>query len=289
MLKKILVALDGSRNAEQALPWVKRHASREKAQVILVRAASLDDFGREYVHVELRLAHDYLAQIASKLQSAGISCSIVAKVGDPARIIVGAAVRERCDLILMTTRGGSKVKRWVIGGVTENVLRLSPIPVLAIRNRTSALGRGQVRRIVVPVDGSKLAESSIPWAARFLKAKINFIHVYPEGPIGLRTRHQRKFETLSARMGQICGELAKKGVKATFSVQSGDAADRILAFAGPSDLVVTTTHGAGGFRRWIFGSVAEKLIHDSSIPVLVFKGAAQGIASDAQGTAVKPA
>lgn len=272
MLKKILVALDGSENAAKALPWVKRNALREKAEIVLLRVASLEEFGREFVHVELRQAHDYLERVAEGLLAAGISCKVVSRVGDPARIIVATAVGQGCDLILMTTRGGSKIKRWVIGGVTERVLRLSPIPVLVIRSRMSPQGRA--RRIVVPVDGSKLAESVVPWAGRMAKllhAKLVFLHVYPTGPIGLKTRYQERFEAIDRRMTQICRELQKKGLKASFRVESGDAADRILAFAGPADLVVTTTHGNGGFQRWVFGSVAEKLIHDATVPVLVYK------------------
>ena len=49
----------------------------------------------------------------------------------PARAIVRTAVEEGCELILLATRGGSKVKRWIMGGVTEQVLRMSPIPVLS--------------------------------------------------------------------------------------------------------------------------------------------------------------
>jgi nucleotide-binding universal stress UspA family protein len=273
MLKKILVALDGSQNAAKALPWVKHHAAREHAEVVLLRVASLEEFGSEYVHVELRQAHDYLEQIASELGAQGIACKVVARVGDPARIIVATAIGQGCDLILMTTRGGSKIKRWAIGGVTERVLRLSPIPVLVLRSRTG-LRLGKARRIIVPVDGSKLAETVVPWAsqmAKLLRAKIVFLHVYPTGPTGLKGWHQEKFEAIDRRMTQLCRDLKKKGVQASFRVESGDAADRILAFAEPSDLVVTTTHGNGGFQRWVFGSVAEKLIHDAAVPVLVYK------------------
>jgi nucleotide-binding universal stress UspA family protein len=273
MLNKILVALDGSENAAQALPWVKRYAAREKAGVVLLRVANLEEFGREYVHLELRQAHDYLEGVAARLGASGVTCKVVARVGDPARVIVATAEREGCDLILMTTRGGSKVKRWAIGGVTERVLRLSPIPVHVIRSGAEG-GNRQPRRIVVPVDGSKLAEAVVPWAARLakgFKASIVFLYVYPAGPVGLRTRHQQKFEEVDRRMSEQSRELRAKGVKASFRVESGDPADRILAFAGPSDLVVTTTHGNGGFQRWVFGSVAEKLIHDASVPVLVYK------------------
>jgi nucleotide-binding universal stress UspA family protein len=273
MLKTILVALDGSEKASEALSWAKTYASREKAKIVLLRVASLEEFGREYVHLELRQAHDYLEAVAARLGASGVTCKVVARMGDPARIIVATAEREGCDLILMTTRGGSKIKRWAIGGVTERVLRLSRIPVHVIRSGGAAKN-GRTRRIVVPVDGSKLAEAVVPWAAELAKlfhAGIVFLHVYPTGPIGLRNWHQQKFEAIDQRMTMLCTELKKKGVKAAFRVESGDAADRIAAFARPSDLVVTTTHGSGGFQRWVFGSVAEKLIHDAETPVVVYK------------------
>jgi nucleotide-binding universal stress UspA family protein len=76
-------------------------------------------------------------------------------------------------------------------------------------------------------------------------------------------------------MKRVGDGLAKEGVRSSFVEQYGDPADRILQFADANDLIVTTTHGAGGFKRWVFGSVAEKLIHDASIPVLVYKTAAQ--------------
>jgi len=274
MLRKILVPLDGSQTSEKALSWMRQVIAREKAQVILLRAASLEDFGDEYVHVELRHANEYLDRVGKELSSAGIPIKIVAKVGDPARLIVQVAEREACDLVLMTTRGGSKIKRWAVGGVAEKVLRLSSVPVLILRNGGAPNRKGRVRRIIIPVDGSKLGEASVPWTARLaglLKAEIVFLHVYPTGPVGLLLWHQEKFEAIDRRMTQLCRDLKAKGRRAAFRVQSGDPADRILAFAGPSDLIVTTTHGAGGFKRWAFGSVAEKLIHNGSVPVLVYK------------------
>jgi nucleotide-binding universal stress UspA family protein len=174
----------------------------------------------------------------------------------------------------MTTRGGSRIKRWAVGGVTEKVLRLSRTPIQIVRSGTALFRPGQVGRILVPVDGSALAESALPWAGRLaglLGAQIVLLHVYPTGPIGLRTWHQQKFEAIDRRMTQFCRAFKKKGRKAVFHVESGDPAARILACARPNDLILTTTHGAGGFNRWIFGSVAEKLIHESPVPVLVYK------------------
>jgi nucleotide-binding universal stress UspA family protein len=274
MLKKILVAMDGSENAERALWWVEKYAAREKAQVVLFRAVDPAEFDPEFLSSSLAEARDYLLRMEKEINYAGLPCKTVVRQGSPAKEIVKAALDERCDLILMTTRGGSKVKRWAIGGVTEKVLRMSPIPVLPVQSRTHAARNDHLRRIVVPVDGSKLAEAATEWAvklAKMMKSQLAFVHVYPTGPKGRGKQVEDNFDALRERMVRFCQLLKKQGVRATFRVRTGDAADRILGFAGRNDLILTTTHGHGGFKRWVFGSVAEKLIHEAQVPVLVFK------------------
>jgi len=270
MLKKILLTLDGSENAEKALPWVKQLAAREIAEVFLLRAVPDGPKGPEASAKEGRRVREYLQRFERELNYAGLPCKVLVKKYAPVRAILDAALAENVDLILMATRGGSPVERWAVGGVTEQVLRLSPIPVLVVCSRTLLPRQGHVRRVIVPVDGSKLAEAAVPWSgalARLLKAKLVFLHVAARGaaaPAALRKR-----------MLSACEVLAKEGVKASFHEQKGDPADRILQYADANDLIVTTTHGAGGFKRWVFGSVAEKLIHAASIPILVYKTALQ--------------
>ena len=274
MLKKILLALDGSENAERALWWVIQYAGREKAQVVLFRAVDTSILEREFIPSTVQDAFNYLQRMETEINQAGIPAKVLVRQGKPAETIVKVAMEERCDLILMSTRGGSKVKRWAIGGVTEQVMRLSPIPVLPIQSRTRPAKNDHVRRIIVPVDGSTLAEATLDWAkgfARLLKARLVFLHVSPPGPAGMSRHAETTFEALRTRMVRLCRLLNKGGVKATFIVRTGDAADRILGYAGMNDLILTTTHGSGGFKRWIFGSVAEKLIHEARVPVLVYK------------------
>jgi nucleotide-binding universal stress UspA family protein len=278
MLKKILLSLDGSENAEKALPWVKQYAVREHAQVILLRAVVTRDLTPDAAASEVQGAKEYLQGIERELNYAGIPAKMRLKKYAPVRAILDAAMAESCDLILMSTRGGSPVERWAIGGVTEQVLRLSPIPVLVIRSHTVLPRQGHVRRIIVPVDGSKLAEAAVSWSGRLahlFKAKLVFVHVSPRGASARNPALRASYDLLQRRMKRACDVLAKEGVKASFIEQYGDPADRILQFADANDLILTTTHGAGGFKRWVFGSVAEKLIHAASIPVLVYKTAAQ--------------
>jgi nucleotide-binding universal stress UspA family protein len=274
MLKRILLALDGSENAERALWWVINYASREKAQVVLFRAVDTTTLEPEFIPSNLTDAFNYLQRMETEINQAGLPAKVIVRQGKPAETIVKVAMEERCDLILMTTRGGSKVKRWTVGGVTEKVMRLSPIPVLPVQSRTRHAKNDRIRRIIVPVDGSSLAEAAIPWATEFaklLKARMVFLHVYPSGPAGMGAHAEESLDEVRTRLLRLCQLLKKEGVKATFIVRTGDAADRILAFTGMNDMILTTTHGEGGFKRWIFGSVAEKLIHEARIPVLVYK------------------
>ena len=276
MFKKILLALDGSENAEKAVPWVKQYAAREMAQVVLLRVVPPNP--DEYCRAKERQdARDYLLRMERELNYTGIPTKILVRRGPPSREISVTAREEGCDLILMATRGGSSILRWVVGGVTEQVMRLSEIPVLPVRSQLALPKQGHVKRVIVPVDGSKLAETVVSWSAqlaKILKAKLIFLHVYPNGPRQQKRWNTRTFEALNDRMTLLCKGLNKKGVKASFKLQRGDPAARIIGFADQNDLILTTTHGFGGPKRWIFGSVAEKLIHDAGVPVLIYKTSA---------------
>jgi len=273
MLKKILLTLDGSENAEKALPWAKQFAGREHAQVVLLRVVARTP-DRGTWGQDREEARDYLLRMEKELNYSGIATKVLVRRGDPAREIVDAARDQGCDLIVISTRGGSRVKRWVMGGVTEQVMRLSTIPVLPVWSHLSRPRQGHVRRLIVPLDGSKRAEKVVWWSirlAQLLHAKIVFLHVYPNGGEEPRGWNSKVFEDLSQRMNRISESLCRQGVKAEFRLQRGDAADRILNFADCNDLILTTTHGYGGVKRWILGSVAEKLVHAAAVPVLVYK------------------
>lgn len=278
MLKKILVALDGSEKSERALWWATQYGKREKALILLFRAVDTSGVDSASGQSMMTEARTYLQRMETEINQAGLPAKIVVRKGKPALGIVRAAIEEDCDLIIMTTRGGSEIKRWAIGGVTEQVLRMSPIPVLPLQTRTRIARNEHIRRVILPVDGSKLAEGATWWAiqmAKLLKARLVFLHVFPGGPSGVNRRSEETFEALRQRTIRLCQQLKQEGIRARFAVRTGDAADRILGFARRNDMIVTTTHGEGGFKRWIFGSVAEKLIHEARIPVLVHKTFAQ--------------
>lgn len=274
MFKKILVPLDGSENAERALPWVKRYAGPAKALAVLVRVVHREaPYDGPPKEVERQEAADYLLRMERELNYAGVPTKMLIQEGSGPLEIARAAKDENCDLVVMTTRGKSRIGRWRVGGTTAQVTRMSHVPVLVVRHRTPLHKQAHVRRIVVPLDGSATAEAILPWAeslAKRHKAGLLLLHV-----IGRDTREEEaRAEALRARSGRLARELRRRGLRATVRVERGDPAGEILRTAGLEDLIAMTTHGYGGFKRWIFGSVAERVCQTSTVPVFVYRGPA---------------
>jgi nucleotide-binding universal stress UspA family protein len=276
MFRKILVALDGSEAAETALRWLKRYAARTRAEVLLFRVVSTDSAAGTPGHATVGEAVDYLQRMERELNFSGFPAKLAVWSGEPARAIAEAAMEQSCDLILMATRAAIKVSRWSAGGMTAHVLRLAQVPVIVVRPPMEFSHQGRVRRIVVPLDGSDLAETVLPWAERlahFHRARIALFHAYaPAWDAGYATAMDTEHRGFVRHISSLCRELREKGLRTSVFMRMAEPAEGILKTLEAGDLVVMTTRGRRGFNRWLFGSVAEKVIHDSPVPVLVYKG-----------------
>lgn len=153
MYSKIVVPLDGSVFAEQALPHAEAVAVRGETEIHLISIAPmLEDQGLAAVDLyPVYVYHDYLVdqtqetqrirtelqdylnQVAARLRATGFDALISIRFGQPADEILAYAQELGCDIIVMSTHGRSGVGRWVYGSVADKVLRGSKIPVLLIR------------------------------------------------------------------------------------------------------------------------------------------------------------
>jgi nucleotide-binding universal stress UspA family protein len=278
MFKKILVPLDGSENAERVLPWVRLYGSASKSLIVPLRVVDPALRSSRDIAMEKNDAGEYLRGVFRELNFQGMPVRPLIRLGDPADTIVETAERYGCDLVALTTRGGSPVARWVIGGTAEKLLRRSHVPVLLTQSHTAPPKQARVRRIVVPLDGSALAERILPWVrelARFHRARIQFLHVMPRRKPDFLVKFLSNCAALSKRVEAECANLKARNIRASLQVRRGDPADEILrAAAEPASMVAMTTHGLGGFDRFVYGSVAEKVIHSADTAVFVHKGAA---------------
>ncbi len=145
-------------------------------------------------------------------------------------------------------------------------------------------------RIVVPLDGSPLAEEAIPHAetvARATGAAIHLVRVVDTPPltrvgmVGLgieqaaRSAALKRIEAEEVEATEYLAamreRLVARGLATTTAVVTGEVVPELLGAVGPRDLLVMTTHGRTGLARWFFGSVAEAVIRRSPVPVLVVR------------------
>ena len=160
MIETILVPLDGSTLAEQALAAADQLARRSTARVVLVRAPNMEPayataesaYGMIYPEQAIGRAsaeaRDYLKSVQSLQATRGIQVGTVVVEGDAAGAVVDIASQIKADIIAMSSHGYSGLTRWLLGSVAEKVLRAATCPVLVVRSRRP------IKRVLAPLDGS---------------------------------------------------------------------------------------------------------------------------------------
>jgi nucleotide-binding universal stress UspA family protein len=200
-------------------------------------------------------------------------------------VIDAIADQEGADLIAMTTHGRSGFARWVTGSVADKVLRTSRRPVLLVHAREESPASQphelEIKRILVPLDGSALGESVLPFVqdlAVSLNASLVLLNVVVptvELSATFLPASTSILGELQAGAKEYIGGVAKRvqesGVSVEASVVVGHAAEAILDMAGQTsaDLIALSTHGRSGPARWILGSIADAVIRHADGPCLV--------------------
>ncbi len=143
MYRRVLLPLDGSPLAEQALPHAAALAERFQAELILLKVLvplannlNLPPAALKKAETTTRgLANEYMAQVAARVQEKEIIKKIVTLTGRPHEEIVRFAETEQVDVVVMCTRGHTGVSRWLMGSVADRVARSVNVPVLLVRAR----------------------------------------------------------------------------------------------------------------------------------------------------------
>jgi nucleotide-binding universal stress UspA family protein len=289
MYERILIPLDGSETAEAALAYAELLPSR-RARLIQVQPNILGPVRADpslweaWQQARQDDAAVYLERAGQSLRRQGRTVEATFRVGDPtAEIIAGAA---DADLIVMTTRGRGTAGRALFGSVADSVARQVPIPTLLVRVDEHPMTGPPVTRVVVPLDGSALAEQALPVAAAVatdLGVPVHLVRVLDLD--ALRASVQAGIDAASAYiqsqesvqrhaeeyLAERAQELRNRDLAVTAEVLTGSPALTLLDAIRRDDLVVMTTHGRGGVRRWLLGSVADKLVRAAAAPVLLVR------------------
>jgi nucleotide-binding universal stress UspA family protein len=285
--KNILVPLDGSELAEKALPYARTIARLKDSNIVLF-AVSLTIF----VERRDRLFSSYLDATARALNDDGIKTTTAMGYGEVSEQIVKYANSNKIDLIVMSTHGYSGAKKLMFGSKTQKVLFGTTIPVFLVKSKSPEVS-GEFSRILVPVDGSPFAESTFPYVTELAKktgSEVLLLHIceppvvpsYGSAPINPKWKKYRdemwsEVENLSTNyLTNIVATFKKKGVKTRFMVvraQTGEVPKNIIKAAKDEniDLIITATQGRSGVAGLVYGSVANKLVESSTLPMLLVR------------------
>ena len=290
-IKKILWAFDGSRESEEALNYAIYLGQKLGSEIVGVHVIPMPEkllyeteFHNWAVKVEERI-NARLASIKEQINSQGLRFRSQVLRGEPSKEIFELAEREKANLLVMGKRGQGLIDRMLTGSTTLSVLRESNIPILTVKKRDEETPI-EIKNILVPLDISEETDSALNYAsdlAERVKADIMVVYVFSlyayeyEVPywvfddlIKISTEKlAKKVDEIKLRLGNKAAELKIK----TEVIQGLNTAISIADYASRAntDLIVMNTHGRKGFKKFILGSVTEKVVQEAHCPVLVLK------------------
>lgn len=289
MFTTILVPLDGSDLAERALPQALTLADASGARLLLLRAAHGFNYpGGDPERIRLAAlaeAEAYLEELAARLGAPGRTIDTAARYGDAATAIAEEVPARQVSLISMSTHGRSGLGRWLFGSVADAVLRQATVPVLLIPATSARLwARGGARRILVPLDGSQLAEAALEPAvalARDFAADLTLLQVIStfyepfagEAAPYIPVDSEAELAEARSYLEGLAAPLRVAGIATTTRAEVGLPAAAIAAAAAEEDamLIALATHGRGGLSRLVLGSVATGTIQRADVPLLLVR------------------
>ncbi len=237
----------------------------EKIDVSMAKILGYEDKVKDFVEEEGKKKESYMLEKIKELEKDGLKVEARIRYGRPYKEILETAEELNCDLIIMGTQKEEGIKLYFIGSNTWRVIERKKFPVLTIRGSFNK----PPKNILVPLDLSELSFKAIDYANGFSKkfnSNLFFLHVL------IILESMAKWEAVDRIENEVKRKIGKK-VKNESSIivlKSPDAASGILKTVEDIsvDLIIMTTHGRGGVEKALFGSVTEKIIRSSEVPVL---------------------
>lgn len=300
MFKKILIPLDGSMRAEQALGLVGKIFPANDFELILLEATS--DANSSYPlysagvdgHIQIipefkkEKADEYVNTVTQAARTWIPNVRGFSMLGKPDAAIVELATEEEVDLIIMVTHGHAGLARLLFGSVTELVIRDAPCPVLAVRD-------GHLpKHMLIAVDGTPFSETILEPAialAKLIRADVTLARVdVPADEIDLRevseirkidegladsllyNNNNRSIFYLDNLLSRLENEVNELNIKLDYDVDYGAAVGTRLpkmAERNQCDLIAMATHGRNGLDRFWNRSVTEDVMHHTDTAMLI--------------------
>ena len=302
MLRSLLVPLDGTRFSEYALPLAEGVARATGAALHLAHVhvphppvallsntqfhfegLDLDDYETQ----DRRLERHYLAAMAERVgREADAPVDTALLEGEVPATLNRYCQEVGADAVVLATHSRTGARRAWMGSVAEALIRAGNVPVLTVHaEETGDVGPPlQISNILVPLDGSDLAEGVLPAVtelAMCCDARITLLHILthrhpaPGGMVpALPEQWSKALDRGEEYMDGVAGRVRGRGLRAdTVVLAHPNPAEAIREVAEESraDLVAMATHGYTGLRRVLFGSVAEVVLRHGTIPMLIVR------------------
>ena len=284
---RTLLALDGSKNANEALRLLK---DLSMDHLVLLHALNVPKpaYPMMIPEVAQQLSHEIersmradgerlLERAVSLLPFHTGPVTKVMQVGSPAEVIVTAAEQEKTDLIVMGARGLGPIKERLLGSVSHRILTSAPCAKLIVSGPIRT-----IQQVLLPLRSSSDTEDAI----RFLELKpfrqsveLTLLSVLPDIPPlvgmaagGTEAYQAREKENAQLFLQSAANRLERSGYSARSQVLMGTAVESILAQARGRnvDLILMGSRGRHGLSRLMLGSVSHAVLHSARCPILVF-------------------
>ena len=289
----MLVPLDGSSLSEVVFPYAKDLAGRLGLDIVLFHVHSSREnqtlplhqaYIEQKTQVMKRQLRDWQKKLGVGLEDRKLEVRGELTTGYPPEEIIGYAEKNNVDLILMATHGRSGIRRWVLGSVADKVLCVSSIPIWLIRASTAetvTYDRWPQRTLLVPLDGSVLAEKVLP----HVKALAKQPGSPPVDVVLLRVTETpttsghyfrnipEKREDIEQYLAGIETRLKNSGLRVKSQISSGEPAEQIINYGqgNPFSIIVMSTHGHSGMSRWFYGSIATRVLEHAANPIFLVR------------------
>ncbi|MFQ5946213.1 MAG: universal stress protein [Anaerolineae bacterium] len=297
MYGKVLIPLDGSAFAERVQAHLQPLIVPGETELILLRvveplsySVSPEAFaamGGMDEALRWDEAKVYLDGVRGEWRELGFRTHMEVSGGEVATAIARSAEVHGADLIAITTHGRSGLGRWAYGSVADRVIRSATQPIFLVRGTSEVPPERTIRRILVPLDGSELAEMALEPAKSMAKEMgAEILLVRAVAPLSetevaaLYTGWGSADEVYSRRqtaatqyLGRVQRDLKAEGLKGATFVDEGHPAQVIVETEASheADMVVMSTHGRSGVARWVYGSVADKVLRRAQSPLLLVR------------------
>ena len=282
-VNKMVVLLDGSTFAAQALPAAMSLSETTGAKILLLSSvkdetqAMKDAYDETYKERET-----YLRGEINKLRANGYDADYLVRPGFIADATDKVIKEEGVDLVVTTTRGKSGVSHWMSGGVSRKLVATISTPILLIQSsETGDVSKSAIERIVVALDGSIVSEGSLPYARLFAKtfdAEI-ILTAVPAVPERSKYRAPAEFieslqtaahSNMTAFLEAVAESLKAEGIKTRVIVTGSLPARTILSVAEQedADMIMLTSRGRGRLEVLV-GTVAGRVVESTMMPVFM--------------------